>query len=76
MDRAFIRMALAHEGPTPGYKPKYHPTYYLSDEASRRRMEALADRLAANPDDPDNQRVPASVRQMVEARREHRSEAA
>lgn len=67
---SFIRMCLAHEGPTPGYKPKYHPTYYLSDEASRRRMEALADRLAANPDDPDNQRVPASVRQMVEARRQ------
>lgn len=76
-DRAFIRMALAFDGDLPGYEPRYHPTYYLTDEASRKRIDALVERLAANPDSPEYHVVPASVRAQVDARREaeHRSAA-
>lgn len=65
-----IRQMLAYDGPLPGYTPKHHPTYYLTDEAGRKRMDALVDRLARNPDCPEYHMVPDSIRARVDARRE------
>ncbi len=50
--------------------PRYQQTYYLSDEASALRIEALVARLAADPADPANGWVPESIRRQVLSRRE------
>lgn len=65
----FTRMALAYDGPLPGYEPRYHPTYYLSDEASQRRIAALVEKIAADPNSPDYAQVPPRIQRLVDARR-------
>jgi len=66
----WIRMAIAYPFPLPGYEPKHQPSFYLSDEASQKRIEALVDRIAAEPDSPDYWHVPPRIQRLVDARRE------
>lgn len=62
-----IRQLLAYPFPLPGAP---HPTYYLSDEASQKRIAALVDRLVADPSHPDYIRVPPRIQRLVDARRQ------
>lgn len=73
MSDQWTRQQLAFDGPLPGYTPKYHPTYYLSDEASRKRMDALVERISRHGLRP-GESVPAHI--MDRARREAEQEAA
>jgi len=67
---SITRMMLEYDGPLPGYEHKHQQNYYLSDEASQKRIDALVRKIAADPNGPDYQRVPPRIQRLVDARRE------